>query len=88
MTPSRWESEDSCCFGFLIGRIEPHEAALLVLINGGDAEIEFTLPAPPGSAWTRLLDTASPDAARHEFGTAATTPARGLLVLASAGGGA
>ena len=86
MTPGRWESADSSCFGFLIGRLEPLETALLVLINGGDAEIEFTLPVPTGSAWTRLLDTANPDATPHEFGVAATAPARALVVLASVGG--
>jgi glycogen operon protein len=88
MTPGRWESAESCCFGFLIGRIDPHETALLVLINGGDAQIDFALPAAPGSAWSLLLDTATPDAAPRQFSMAAGVPARGLLVLASAGGSA
>jgi isoamylase len=88
MNPSRWESADSQCFGFLLGRVEPLETALLVLINGTDADIEFMLPSPPGSAWALLIDTADPDTAPREFGAAAAVPARGLLVLASAGGGA
>ena len=88
MTPGRWESEDSRCFGFLLGRLEARETALLVLINGGDGDILFTLPAPPGSAWSLLLDTADPAAASREFHAAATVPARALLVLASAGGSA
>ncbi|MBK8740322.1 MAG: glycogen debranching protein GlgX [Betaproteobacteria bacterium] len=88
MTPGRWESEDSRCFGFLLGRLEAQETALLVLINGSDGDIEFTPPAPSGSAWTLLLDTADPAAATREFHAAATVPGRALLVLASAGGSA
>ena len=88
MTPARWESADSHCFGFLLGRIDPLETALLVLINGGDVETAFTLPAPSGSAWMPLLDTAHPAAIGHEFGVVAVVPARGLLVLASTGGNA
>ena len=88
MTPERWDSGDSQCFGFLIGRLAAGETALLVLINGGDADIAFTLPAPPGSGWTLLLDTAAALSATTQFDAVAEVPGRGLLILASAGSSA
>ena len=88
MTPERWENGDSQCFGFLIGRIAADETALLVLINGGDAGVAFTLPEPSGSAWSLLLDTADPALLEIEYGASASVPARGLSILSSAGSAA
>ncbi len=85
MTPARWESPDSRCFGFQIGRIDPAEAAMLALFNRGDEDVGFTLPAAPGGGWVLRVDTARPDATNVPAGAAIAVPARALLILASAG---
>lgn len=59
MTPAHWEDTANRCFGFQLGRETSDEATLLVLINGGDRDIDFVLPRRPGGAWRRLLDTAT-----------------------------
>jgi len=83
MTPAHWESLDSECFGFLLGRIEPFETALLVLINGGDRDVDFTLPPPPEAAWSLLVDTADAGRTAHTYGGSALVPGRALLIMAS-----
>jgi pullulanase/glycogen debranching enzyme len=36
------------------------ERSLLVLLNSGDREVDFTLPAPEGAAWRLALSSAQP----------------------------
>jgi len=59
-----------------------------VLINAGGQEVAFTLPAAPGGVWELRLDTARPDlppASAAVAAASASVPARGLLILSSAG---
>jgi len=62
MTPARWEDATVRAFGCLFGRYEPNEAAVLVLVNGGNVDVPFVLPAGYG-AWRVAIDTARPGAA-------------------------
>ena len=89
MTREHWEDGANRCFGFRLGRDSAQEAALLVLINAGSADIPFTLPPPPGGAWEMELDTARTDLPRASTGVgvpSVAVPARSLLVLSSAPG--
>ncbi len=52
-----WRSAATAALG---GRLRTPEADLLLLLNGGDAEVLFQLP--PGGRWRRLLSTAQPGA--------------------------
>ena len=83
MTPDHWQEWSNNCFGFQLGRVDAVETAIMVLINGDPAEMPFTLPQPPGSVWTVLLDTADPAASEYTVETAVTVPARSLMLLAS-----
>ena len=88
MTPEQWEDAANRCFGFTLGRDDAQEAALLVLINAGGQEVAFTLPAAPGGVWELRLDTSRPDpppASAAIAAASASVPARGLLILSSAG---
>ena len=87
MTPARWEDRESRCFGFQFGRIDPAEAAMLVLFNAGDDDVDFTLPAAPGGVWMLQLDSARPDAISVASVSPVVVPSRALLILASAGDG-
>lgn len=87
MTREQWEDAANRCFGFRLGRKNLQEAALLVLINAGAKEIEFTLPLAPGGAWELQLDSAQPELPRPGAGVtmpSCTVPARALLILSSA----
>jgi len=89
MTREHWEDGANRCFGLRLGRDNAQEAALLVLINAGSADIPFTLPPAPGGAWEMELDTARPDLSRASTGVgvpSVAVPARSLLVLSSAPG--
>ncbi len=63
MTPDRWDAADNRAVGLLLsGRALAHAEAVadretdwLWLLNGGDREMAFVLPAPHG--WRRVLDT-------------------------------
>jgi len=83
MTPERWQERANNCFGFLLGRMQPAETALIVLINGDHTEIPFVLPVPSGNAWTVLIDTANPGADERSIEKAVALPARALMLLAS-----
>ncbi len=83
MTPERWQEWGNNCFGFQLGRVHSAETALIVLIYGDQIEIPFMLPAPPGDAWTMLIDTSNPEAAEHIIEKTAALPAHALMLLVS-----
>jgi len=60
MTPQRWEDATGRTFGCMFGRLAADESAVLVLVNGADAEAGFVLPVLRGAAWRLALDTADP----------------------------
>jgi glycogen operon protein len=60
MTPQRWDDAAGRAFGCMFGRLAADEAAVLVLVNGSDAEAAFVLPVLKGAAWRLALDTADP----------------------------
>ena len=88
MTPLHWESADSECFGYMIGRIDPSESAVVVLLNGGVADVPFTLPPSPGLPWRRVIDSAHPAAPELGVLIAVDVPARAMLVLVADAGAA
>ncbi len=80
--PRNWENSERRAMGLVL---EDDIGAVLILLNGGYQGIDFTLPAPPGRPWVRLIDTAegladpASDAA-VETRTVAI-PGRSLMVL-------
>lgn len=71
MTAERWNDPEARCLGVLLsGTAGDYRTAdgtamtddtLLVVTNAGLDAVDFVLPAVPGgTAWSRLLDTASP----------------------------
>jgi glycogen operon protein len=87
MTPQRWEDSTARAFGCMFGRLAADESAVLVLVNGSEAEAAFVLPALTGAAWRLALDTAAPllgaDGARPVV-EPVLVAARSLVVLLSA----
>ncbi len=82
MTRDQWDDAGNRTFGFQVGRMAPDETALLVLINGGDADAAFTLPVAPGQDWALLLDSAQ-ERQPGAWPVHATVPGRALLIFAS-----
>ena len=65
MSPTDWRAGAG---GALGARLPASTGALLVLMNGGETEVLFQLPAPPPRArWRRLLSTAEPAATRRRL---------------------
>ena len=87
MTPAHWESAASDCFGYMIGRIDPREAAIVVLINRSEERVAFTLPSSPGLPWQRAIDSADPGAAEQGVLMAIDVSAQSIVVLVSGGDG-
>lgn len=88
MTVAQWEDAANRCFGFQLGRCDPNESGLLVLINGGAADVTFTLPVAPCGEWTQLLDTGMPgssDRRRAAHDASASVGAHGIKILAACG---
>ena len=83
MTPARWESPDSECFGFVIGRIDPGEPAAVMVINAGAIDVTFTLPPSPGLAWRRLIDSAQPGVPEQGVLVAIDIAPQSVIVLVS-----
>ena len=85
MTPARWESPDSECFGFMIGRFVRSEPAVIVLINGShdERDVTFTLPPSPGLAWRRIVDSARPMVAEQSVLVAVDVAAWSVVVVVS-----
>ena len=83
MTPARWDSPDSECFGFMIGRFVSSEPAVIVLINGSHdgGDVTFTLPPSPGLAWRRVIDSARPVAPEQGVLVAMDVGSRSVTVL-------
>ena len=90
MAREQWEDGANRCFGLRLGRNCAQEAALLVLINAGGQDVEFTLPPAPGGTWELQLDTTRPDLprARAVVAPSAAVRAHGLLLISSAPGAA
>jgi isoamylase len=72
MTSERWHDRDARCIGIMLnGEAGDYrtpngqradDAVLLILINGHEAAMPFTLPkVPGGSGWRALLDTSRPN---------------------------
>jgi len=87
MTPARWEDVTARAFGCRFGRLAPDESAVLVLVNGGDAEARFVLPPLADGTWRLALDTADPrvgaDGSRAVAGPVGVAD-RSLVALVSA----
>ena len=81
MTHSDWDDRDNRSFGFQLGRVDPSEAALLVLLNAGAAALRFQLPPAPGGAWHLLLDSSGE--ASSGYDDTLDLPPETLLLLAS-----
>jgi isoamylase len=59
MTQNDWRDGDLRTIGILFGNRNNAVHRLLLLLNAGDAPVEFLMPvAPPGSPWVRRFDTA------------------------------
>jgi glycogen operon protein len=93
-TPEQWEDPVARCIGVLLnGRAGPTTSShgtpieddlLLIILNSHHDVVEFTLPrVPVEQDWTRLIDTADPDAAPGTVAKGATLPiaGRSLAVL-------
>ncbi len=83
MTPARWEDGVDRCFGFQLGRQDASEAALLVLINGGEEDVEFKLPAAPREPWRQIFETSLPAPLPQAGVARPAVAAHALVVLAS-----
>ena len=86
MTQADWDDGTNRCFGFLLGRVDQTEAAVLVLLNGAAHDTEFRLPPSPGATWQLQLDSSGQAGVVAE--TVARVPAEALLLFASASRGA
>jgi glycogen operon protein len=59
MTLDDWHEEALRCLGIALGKRSHPASRLLLLVNAGDAEQAFILPAPPGgNPWILRFDTA------------------------------
>ena len=101
MGPGDWDDSNTRCFGMLMdGRAQEtgikrrgSDATMLLVFNGWQDVVGFTLPDPPdGTGWTLLIDTNQPDLADEpSFKTGDRYDATGrsvLLFLMQKGGGA
>ena len=76
---SQWKDASMKCFGMLLDGRAPKtgirklgkDETMLVVVNGYEGLVDFTLPeAPAGSKWSLLIDTKFPDSAPGpEFGS-------------------
>jgi glycogen operon protein len=93
MQPTDWEDASMKCFGMLMdGRAQVtgvrkrgQDAILLLVINGYEDLVEFTLPEVPDMiGWTRLVDTNTPDDKEEPefaFGETYQVTGRSLLLF-------
>ena len=91
LTDGDWDDTNLHCFGLLLdGRArlssvrEPgDDEALLIVVNGWQDGVDFTLPEHPGIAgWALLIDTNAPEeAGDHAIGEAYTVTGRSVLVF-------
>jgi isoamylase len=51
--------------------------SLLILLNGGEADVQFVMPRRKGSRWERLIDTADPDGRVWKVDSGGTWRVRG-----------
>jgi isoamylase len=92
MTPARWHEPQRRCLGLLLaGEAAPDlgtdgepltDATLLLLLNAGEAAVDFVLPA---GGWRCLLDTARPEVLAPPDGRLALE-GRSLALLAAGDG--
>ena len=69
MGPGEWDDQNTRCFGMLLdGRAQEtgvkkrgSDATMLLILNGWQDGVSFTLPqAPDGKGWSLLIDTNQP----------------------------
>lgn len=82
MQPADWDDPGNRAFGFLLGRADADETAVLVLLNAAAAAAEFELPPPPHGAWRLVLDSAGQ--AGTPMAGMQTVPAEGVVILLAA----
>ena len=72
---SQWKDASMKCFGMLLDGRAPktgirklgQDETMLVVVNGYEGLVDFTLPeAPAGSKWSLLIDTKFPDSRRDQ----------------------
>ena len=83
-----WREPAERAFACLIGRPGRAAAPLMMLINGGESTVPFTLPGIPDGAWEAVLDSSHPRGLGAWHGQGASTfalPGHSLVVLAAAG---
>jgi isoamylase len=94
MSPEGWADTNMRCFGMLMdGRAQPtgigrrgEDATMLMILNGWDGVVLFTLPEHPGGKrWSLLIDSNIPDhvpaAASFPFHNVYDVTARSLLLF-------
>jgi len=85
MTTAQWQDQRVRCVGLMLNgetgahvsmRETPIQGEILLgILNGHASEISFTLPVVPhGTAWLRLIDTASEDPATFRCALGRSTP--------------
>jgi glycogen operon protein len=91
MKGSQWLDAGMRCFGMLIdGRAQPSgirkrggDATILLVFNGAEGGVNFTLPAcAGGDEWTVMIDTNRPDAPPDVLKTGHVYTVTGRSVLA------
>ncbi len=94
MQAEQWADERTLCLGMLIdGRAQrsgimraSDDASVLLVFNAWHDVVEFKLPpVPHGTAWSRMIDTAQPDAepARFDADRSYLVTGRSALVFVS-----
>jgi len=93
MSEENWRDPALRCFGMLLDGRAPttgirqrgKEATILLIINGREDEVDFTLPECTGAChWSLLIDTNEPDtadASPHAVGEIYGVKSRSLLAL-------
>jgi isoamylase len=91
MKDSQWHDAGMRCFGMLIdGRAQPSgirkrggDATILLVFNGAEGGVNFTLPAcAGGDEWTLMIDTNRPEADKDVLRTGHVYTVTGRSVLA------
>ena len=91
MGPGDWDDQNTRCFGMLMDGRAPEtgikrrgtDATMLLVFNGWQDGVGFTLPDPPdGAGWTLLIDTNQPELdGEPSFHTGDTYEVTGRSVL-------
>ncbi len=90
MHEANWADPTAKCFGMMIDgrarvsglRKRGEDESLLVIINGWEDLVEFTMPdTVGGESWQRLIDTNAPESEEESFDIGATYQVTGRSVL-------